>query len=102
MAESMPARLSSGLKKAIGAKQSSILIEYLIEALLLCLIGGLIGIFLVMLLAWGANSFSDIPLALSLHNFLIGIGISVTVGLLSGYIPARQASKLNPVVAIRS
>jgi putative ABC transport system permease protein len=91
-----------GLKKAIGAKQSSILIEYLIEALLLCLLGGLIGIALVMLLAWGANSFSDFPISLSLHNFFIGIGISVTIGLLSGYIPAKQASRLNPVVAIRS
>jgi putative ABC transport system permease protein len=91
-----------GLKKAIGAKRSSILMEFLIEAVMLCIVGGLIGIGMVMVLAWAANSFSDFPIALSLNNFLVGIGISAVVGILSGLIPARQASRLNPVVAIRS
>jgi putative ABC transport system permease protein len=91
-----------GLKKAVGAKRNSILIEFLIEAILLCIAGGLIGIGLVMLLALLANSFSDFPISLSINNFLLGVGISVLVGIISGLVPAQQASKLNPVVAIRS
>ena len=91
-----------GLKKAIGAKRNVILIEFLVEAVMLCIVGGLIGIGMVMLLAWIANSFSEFPVGLSLNNFLLGVGISVVVGILSGLIPAQQASKLNPVEAIRS
>jgi putative ABC transport system permease protein len=91
-----------GLKKAIGAKRSVILIEFLIEAIMLCIVGGLIGIGFVMLLAWGANSFSEFPISLSLNNFFVGVGISVIVGIISGITPALKASKLDPVVAIRS
>lgn len=91
-----------GLKKAIGAKSGSILLEFLIEAVTLCLTGGLIGIVLVMLLALLLTYAADFPVTLSVQNFLIGIGISAGVGILAGFIPARSASRLNPVVAIRS
>ena len=91
-----------GLKKAIGAKSSSILLEFLIEAIILCIIGGLIGIFVVVLLSLFLTHVVDFPTYMSLKNFLIGISISTFVGLFSGYIPARTASRLNPVEAIRS
>jgi len=91
-----------GLKKAIGARPSSILMEFLIEAITLCLTGGLIGIFLVLIISVVLNYGFDFPLALSAKNFLIGIGISAVVGVLAGFIPARSASRLDPVVAIRS
>jgi putative ABC transport system permease protein len=91
-----------GLKKAIGAKPSAILTEFLIEAVMLCLLGGLIGILIVVLLGFLLSHFMDFPVTLSLKNFLIGISISTIVGLLSGYIPARSAARLDPVVAIRS
>ncbi len=91
-----------GLKKAIGAKSASILIEFLIEAILLCLLGGLIGIGLVSLLAALVNKFADFPVSLRANNFIVGIVISLLVGVLSGLLPARQASRLNPVAAIRS
>ncbi len=91
-----------GLKKAIGARSRSILTEFLMEAITLCIAGGLIGIFIVLLLSLALTYGADFPVTLSLKNFSLGIGISALVGILAGYIPARAASRLNPVVAIRS
>ncbi len=91
-----------GLKKAIGARSRSILTEFLIEAITLCIAGGLIGIFIVLLLSLLLTYGADFPVTLSLKNFSLGIGISALVGILAGYIPARSAARLNPVVAIRS
>src|SRR5690606_24455914 len=69
-----------GLKKAIGAKPSVILLEFLVEAVALCLVGGLIGIFVVFLLGLVMNYGLDFPVTLSFKNFFIGIGTSVFVG----------------------
>ncbi|MES2478961.1 MAG: ABC transporter permease [Bacteroidota bacterium] len=92
-----------GLKKAIGARSIYILIEFLIEAVFLCILGGLIGILLVWLLSLIVNSSSaDMHFTLSLQNMLIGIFTSAFVGIIAGFIPAYKASKLDPVVAIRS
>lgn len=91
-----------GLKKAIGARRASILTEFLLESIVLCLIGGLIGILIVLLLSLLVSKLADIDVVLSLVNFSIGVGISIIVGVISGIIPAISASKLDPVVAIRS
>jgi putative ABC transport system permease protein len=91
-----------GLKKAIGARPGSILMEFLVEAVTLCLTGGLIGIVIVLLLSLLMNYGFDFPITLSLKNFFIGVSISAVVGILAGFIPARAASRLDPVVAIRS
>lgn len=91
-----------GLKKAIGARKSAILTEFLIEAITLCLIGGFIGIIAVVLLGLVLTYLMDFPVTLSVKNFVIGISISSIVGILAGYIPARSAARLDPVVAIRS
>jgi len=91
-----------GLKKAIGARPGSILLEFLVEAVTLCLTGGLIGILIVLLLSLLMNYGFDFPITLSGKNFFIGVSISAAVGVLAGYIPARAASRLDPVVAIRS
>jgi len=90
-----------GLKKAIGARRSVVLTEFLIEAIVLCLIGGLIGIIIVWILAL-IMTLAGFPVTLSLKNFVTGISVATVVGLLAGYIPARSASRLDPVVAIRS
>lgn len=91
-----------GLKKAVGARKSSILMEFLVEAIALCMAGGIIGIITVLLLSLALTYGADFPVTLSLKNFAIGIGISAIVGILAGFIPARSASRLDPVVAIRS
>jgi putative ABC transport system permease protein len=91
-----------GLKKALGARRASILWEFLLEAIVLCLVGGAVGILIVLLLSFALTYALNYQVALSLGNFFIGIFVSVIVGVLSGYIPARSASKLDPVVAIRS
>jgi putative ABC transport system permease protein len=91
-----------GLKKAIGARKSSILWEFLVEAIVLCLIGGAIGIIIVLLLCVLLTSAFDFDVTLSFINFFIGIFVSILVGVLSGIIPAWFASRLDPVVAIRS
>jgi putative ABC transport system permease protein len=91
-----------GLKKAIGARSRSILMEFLVEAVTLCILGGLIGIMIVLLLSLVLTYGLDFEVTLSIKNFFYGIGISATVGVLAGFIPARSASRLDPVVAIRS
>ena len=91
-----------GLKKAIGARKSSILLEFLVEAIVLCVIGGLTGIVIVLLLSVLSTYVFGFEVILSFYNFFLGIFVSIVVGILSGIIPAWSASRLDPVVAIRS
>ncbi|UPT67264.1 MAG: ABC transporter permease [Sphingobacteriales bacterium JAD_PAG50586_3] len=91
-----------GIKKSLGAKNYFILLEFLFEAIILCLIGGLIGLLLIYLLTLAANSFMDAGISLTLTNIVRAITISGSIGLLAGIIPAWSASRLNPVEAIRS
>ncbi len=91
-----------GVKKALGAKQYIILTEFLLEAMILCLIGGVIGIILVFFTLKGISAVSPLDLFMSWPNVMLGLVSSIVVGILSGIIPALQASRLDPVVAIRS
>lgn len=91
-----------GLKKAIGARRSVILTEFLIEAITLCVLGGMFGIALVAVLGFLISAASDFEMIISLKNVSIGILVSAFVGTISGIIPAISASRLDPVVAIRS
>ncbi len=91
-----------GLKKAVGARSRSILTEFLVEAVTLCLMGGIIGIIIVLILSLVLTYGVDFPVTLSIKNFMVGISISAAVGILAGLIPAWLASRLDPVVAIRT
>lgn len=95
-----------GLRKAVGATSRSILQQFLFEALIITLVGGLVGIVLGMLLtvALGAvfASFGfSLPLSFSLQSFFLGVGFSMAVGLIFGLAPAYRASQLTPMEALR-
>lgn len=91
-----------GIQKSLGAKNKFILFQFLFEAIILCLIGGAIGLLIVWLLAMLLTNILDFEFVLSFSNILIGTSLSVIVGLISGILPAISASKLDPVEAIRS
>lgn len=91
-----------GIKKALGAKRFIILLEFLIEAVILCLIGGLIGLVLVFITLKLISLAIPFAMTLSFSNILIGVLSSVIVGIISGILPALQASGMDPVEAIRS
>lgn len=91
-----------GLKKAIGAKRSTILTEFLLESAFLCIMGGLIGLFLVFVLTRIATAAIGFPIFISINIMLLAVGICILVGVLAGIIPASIAARMDPVVAIRS
>jgi len=91
-----------GIQKALGAKSYFILAQFLFEASLLAVAGGLIGLLIVF---GGSALFSqvlDFAIQLSLRNIMLGISISAVIGIVSGFIPAYVASRLDPVVAINA
>ncbi len=92
-----------GIQKSLGAKNKFILFQFLFEAVILSVIGGLIGLILVFIVSLVASSFlEDFNFVLSLWNMFLGTAISAIIGLISGIIPAISASKLDPVEAIRT
>ncbi len=91
-----------GIQKSLGAKKYFILLQFLFEAVFLSIAGGLVGLLIVFLLSYGASSLLGFKLILSLKNIVVGIGVSAFIGIVSGFIPAWSASRLDPVEAIRS
>jgi len=92
-----------GIQKSLGSKNYFILLQFLIEAITLCIFGGAIGLGIVYLLtiAVGSN-FEDFKFVLTAGNIITGIGVSAIIGVISGFVPALQASQMNPVDAIRA
>jgi len=92
-----------GIQKSLGAKNRFILFQFLFEAVILAVIGGLIGLVLVWGVSLVASQFTgDFEFILSPMNMFIGTAVSAVIGLISGIIPAISASKLDPVEAIRT
>jgi putative ABC transport system permease protein len=91
-----------GLKKAIGAKSGVILSEFLAESAFLCIIGGIIGLLLVFVLTKIVTTFLDFPISLSPGIILMALAICIVAGIVAGIVPASQAARMDPVVAIRS
>lgn len=91
-----------GIKKALGAKNYVILIEFLVESVILCLIGGIVGLILVVLGAQLATSIAEYEIFLSPANAVRGLGIAMASGVVAGIIPAYRASRMVPVEAIRA
>ena len=91
-----------GIQKSLGAKNYFILLQFLFESIMLCLIGGGGGLALVYGGTMAANSAVDMEFALTYSNVVLGLSVSGLIGVISGFIPAYTASQLNPVVAIRA
>jgi len=90
-----------GLRMAVGANPSDILRQFLVEAVVLCMVGGLIGILAGRAGSWFAGSVMGWPTHASPGAAVIAVAVSVTVGITFGYYPAWKASRLNPIDALR-
>ncbi len=91
-----------GLKKAIGAKSSTILYEFLLESAFLCIIGGLVGLFLVWILALALSAVLPFAITIAPSIIILALSLCIVLGVIAGIIPASIASKMNPVDAIRT
>jgi putative ABC transport system permease protein len=90
-----------GLRKAIGAKRKDINRQFLIEAVVLTFIGGLIGVILGWVISFVVTYFGIIQTSVSASSILLAFGVSAGIGIVFGYYPARRASSLNPIEALR-
>lgn len=90
-----------GIRKALGATRKNVLMQFLIEAIVICLLGGLVGIFLGIMMGFGVTAMVDGRFFIPWNWMLLGIIVCVVVGLVSGLYPALKASKLDPIEALR-
>ncbi|MBK1987591.1 ABC transporter permease [Sphaerospermopsis aphanizomenoides BCCUSP55] len=91
-----------GIRKAVGATNSAILNQFLAEAIVISVVGGGIGMGTGILIAFMAATIFKFPFVISTLSVITGLGLSLTVGLIAGVIPARNAAKLDPINALRS
>ncbi|MEO7132821.1 MAG: ABC transporter permease [Vicinamibacterales bacterium] len=90
-----------GVRKAIGGRSREILVQFLVEAVVLTSIGGVLGVLLGSGIGLSVNLISGFPVSLPWWSFALGLGFSATVGVISGMLPAWRASRLDPIEALR-
>ena len=90
-----------GLRLAIGALEREVLLQFLIEAVVLSALGGVIGIVIATGASWGLSSLMDVPYAFDPFINLLSLAFSAGIGVLFGYFPARRAARMDPIEALR-
>lgn len=90
-----------GLRKALGAKKKTIIMQFLIESSILTIVGGFIGMLLGISISFGLTSFMKLPFTISFSAIALAIGVSGGIGILFGWYPARKAANLQPIEALR-
>ena len=90
-----------GLRKAIGAKRRDVNIQFLVEAVMLTFIGGVVGVLLGWGVSFAVTYFGILQTQVSVSSVLLAFGVSAFIGIVFGYYPAQRASKLNPIEALR-
>ena len=90
-----------GLRKALGAKKKLIITQFLIEAIILTITGGFIGMLLGVLISYALSVFMSLPFTVSLLSVVLAIAVSGGIGILFGWYPAKRASELQPIEALR-
>jgi putative ABC transport system permease protein len=90
-----------GIRMAIGAQRRHVLLQFLIEAVVLCMVGGIIGVLLGIGGAAAVGAVGDLPVVVDPADIVLALGVAATVGLFFGYFPARRAASLHPIDALR-
>ncbi|MCL4233842.1 MAG: FtsX-like permease family protein, partial [Deltaproteobacteria bacterium] len=90
-----------GIRKAVGARRSNILVQFLIEAILLSILGGIIGVAAGFAISWIVDAVSPVPARVEWWSVALGLGFSATVGIVFGAYPARRAATRDPIVSLR-
>ncbi len=90
-----------GVRRAIGARRSQIISQFLIETVVLSTVGGVIGISVGAFIPWSISRFAGMPTIVTMWSLVLSLGISMTIGIIFGIYPAMRAAKLDPIVALR-
>jgi putative ABC transport system permease protein len=90
-----------GIRKAIGARNTDILNQFLVESSMLAGLGGMLGVLIAWVVAVVVRNLFSVPMALPVSAVVVGVGLSASVGLFFGIYPARRAAKLDPIEALR-
>jgi len=91
-----------GIRKSVGARRSDILNQFLVESSTLAGVGGLIGVTIAWVVALIVRNTTPVPMYVPANAVVIGVTVSAVVGLFFGIYPARRASRLDPIVALRA
>lgn len=90
-----------GLRKALGAKDGTVVTQFLVESIILTIVGGILGMILGIILSLIISGFMNLPPSISLMSILLAVGISGGIGVLFGWYPAKKAADLSPIEALR-